>query len=146
MEALREIPQIFRNPLTQQTVVDGRKLYVAPQQSLRHPPLLPQQFCCCSIPTACCLNDFSQLSVYCGQSILKGMQLVAASLCCWLPSACFFCEVVWWAARDFSNQPFNIPDSEIFLGLISHGVDRIPLQTCAVLLPFLCKLYVTLCC
>lgn len=38
MEALKEIPQIFRNPLTQQTVVDGRKLYVTSQQSLRHHP------------------------------------------------------------------------------------------------------------
>lgn len=70
---------------------------------------------------------------------------MAVSLCYWLPFACLFGEVVWWGARDL-NQSFSIPDSEIFLCMTSLGVGRIPLQTCAVLLLFPCKLCVTLCC
>lgn len=53
------------------------------------PLLLPQQFCCCGVPTASCWRDFSQLSAFCGWSALKDMQLW------WLPWACCLCFVVW---------------------------------------------------
>lgn len=68
------------------------------------------------------------------------MQLLAISLCWWLPWACSLCLVVW-GKPDTSNEPSNMP--EISLCLIPCGVGRTPLQTCGVLLLFLCKLCVT---
>lgn len=45
--------------------------------------LLLRQFCCCSIPAACRLEDFSQLSACSGGGAAEGTQLGAVSLCYW---------------------------------------------------------------
>lgn len=104
------------------------------------PALLPQQFCCCGVPSACCWCDFSQLSAFCGWSTLKDVQLLAISLCWWLPWVCSLCLVVWGSQTLQMNPPICLKYPCAWFPV---GLGRTPLQTCAGLLLFLCKLCVT---
>lgn len=145
MVPLKETPQLFRKCLTLQMAVDDRKLYVASKQSSRDPP-----FCLSNsaavvspLPAADTILHSFQHSV--GRVLLK-------TCSCWL-SACAagslgLAACVLWCAEqpDTSDEPFNVPEPEMSLCLVPRGVGRIPLQTCAVLLLFLCELCVTLCC